>query len=523
MTINPKPVANAGVDTNVCSGKTVIIGGSPSASSGTVPYTYSWDPSLGLSSSSVSNPGASPTVVTTYQLVVTDSKGCASSDDITVTPSPNPIADAGLDKSMVSCSADSVRLGASPTASGGTPGYTYSWSAPVTMSGSANPYVKNLGSDVIITLTVTDAIGCSATDQVFIAVTGSSLSAFAGNGASYCLGSSVGVQLGGSPVVIGGIPPYTFTWLPNTALSNSSSPNPIATPGVSTTYTLVVTDSKGCSATDTVRINVSPTPTANSGMDTAICSGSCVTIGASPTGLGGTGTLTYNWSPPSSFQTPTTGANPIVCPTGTTAYTVVVTDSLGCNASSTISVVVNPNPVVNAGQDQSITDCIGSSAILGGSPTATGGSGSYTYLWSPQVVGSDTVLNSTSIAHPVVTNLKSTTTFTLQVIDNVAGCSSTDQVVITVLPTSLVADAGIDKSICGNGATCVQIGGNPTAAGGQSPYTYQWSTSLGLNNANIANPCALPLATTTYQLEVTDNLGCRSFDSVTINVSPKWW
>lgn len=81
------PSANAGSDTSFCSGDSITIGASPTASGGGSPYTYSWSPSSGLSGTSLSNPKASPISNTTYVLTVTDNYGCIKRDTVSVSNS----------------------------------------------------------------------------------------------------------------------------------------------------------------------------------------------------------------------------------------------------------------------------------------------------------------------------------------------------------------------------------------------------------------------------------------------------
>ncbi len=91
ISINPVPVADAGVDQFVPTGTFVILGGFPSASGGTAPYTYEWNPGLTLNDSLVSNPTVTATVTTTYLLTVTDSLGCTSTASITIWVNDPPI------------------------------------------------------------------------------------------------------------------------------------------------------------------------------------------------------------------------------------------------------------------------------------------------------------------------------------------------------------------------------------------------------------------------------------------------
>lgn len=78
------------------------------------------------------------------------------------------------------------------------------------------------------------------------------------------------------------------------------------------------------------------------------------------------------------------------------------------------------------------------------------------------------------------------------------------------------ADAGPDKLICQGQS--VQIGGNPTAKGGQPPYTYSWLPTAGLDNPSASNPKATPTSTTTYTVTVTDSASQTDTDSTIITV-----
>ena len=91
VTVNPSPTANAGADHTACSGSPVGIGGSPTASGGTGPYTYSWAPATGLDDATVSNPTATVTSTTTYTVTVTDANGCTSSDPVVLSLVPQPV------------------------------------------------------------------------------------------------------------------------------------------------------------------------------------------------------------------------------------------------------------------------------------------------------------------------------------------------------------------------------------------------------------------------------------------------
>ncbi len=525
VTVNALPTANAGLDTAICAGNLVQLGGNPTASGGTPGYTYSWAPTTGLigaGASSASNPTAQPATTTTYAVTVVDSKGCRNSDNVQITVRPNPVADAGPDKTIVACSSDSVQIGGSPTGSGGGGTFTYNWSPTggLTDSVAANPYVKNIGSTISYNVTVTDQFGCSAADQVQVAVSNSSLVAEAGNNVAFCQGASVSVTIGGSPTAVGGTTPYSYVWTPSATLSAANSANPVATPTGSTTYTVVVTDAHGCVASDTVRITINPRPAVNPGLADTVCAGACLTLGGSPTAIGGTGSVyVYTWTP-TNFLSAANVANPIACPTNSITYNVNVTDSLGCSNNASVTIRVNQNPVANAGADQSIIGCPNAQVGIGGSPTATNGTAPYLYAWSPSAGFG---CSNTGLPNPVICNLSVTTNYTLTVTDN-NGCTATDQVVVSVIPSNLAADAGPNKAICaeqGGGVVCVQIGGAPSVTGGTGPFVIDWSPVQGICDANnIANPTVSPTDTTVYTLVVTDANGCTAADSMVLFLNP---
>ena len=87
ITVKETPVVNAGADATICRPGTGVssVDLTATATGGTTPYTWSWSPTDGLSSSTVSNPTASPTSTTNYTVTATDSEGeCSGSDSITI-------------------------------------------------------------------------------------------------------------------------------------------------------------------------------------------------------------------------------------------------------------------------------------------------------------------------------------------------------------------------------------------------------------------------------------------------------
>lgn len=155
------------------------------------------------------------------------------------------------------CRNDSIQIDA-----GG--GVFYSWSPAAGLnctncsSVSASP-----DSTTVYVLSASDSIGCTSIDSVQITVINTVASA--GPDTLICLGDSI--QLSAT----GGV---TYGWNPSTGLSCSNCPDPIAYPDTSTYYVLTVTDSFGCTATDTLFIEVVECP----GMDEYAMQDQIITI-----------------------------------------------------------------------------------------------------------------------------------------------------------------------------------------------------------------------------------------------------
>jgi len=492
VNVSPNPIAFAGNDQVICAGDAVTIGGAPTGSSGTPPYTYSWAPATGLSSTTDPNPTASPTTTTTYTVTVTDAGGCTSTDMVTVTVNPVPVATAGADVAI--CDGDAVTIGGAPTGAAGTPPYTYSW-APT--SGLSAPNVANPtaspAATTHYTVTVTDANGCQSTDEIVVTVNPNPV-ADAGSDQRVCDGNSV--TIGGAPTGSGGTPPFTYTWTPATGLSSASVANPDASPTASTTYTVTVTDANGCTSSDVVNVVVVAGPTVSAGPDISICIGESAVIGGSPSAAGGAPAYAYNWLPMTNLDNPV-APNPTANPTSTTTYTLIVTDANGCTAQDEMTLTVNPLPVVSfsgLNPEYCVDDPM--SQLVGNPPGGVfSGTGVFGTAYVPNFAGPGN--------HTV------TYTYT-----DSNGCtnSTSASTIVWALP---VVDAGADVTIYLGHTTQFNGSSSPAAA------TWDWQPNDGsLDDNTIPDPVAQPLQTTTYTLTVTDIHGCVNSDDVVVTIDP---
>jgi len=464
VTINPSPIANAGTNDTMCAGNSTTLNASGGG-------TYNWSPSTGLSSVTIPNPVANPTVTTIYVVTVTNG-GCSAtaSVEVKVNPLPNP----NLGPNVGICIGHSINLNAS---GGGT--YVWSPSTGLSCTTCANP-VASPTDTTSYTVTVTSVNGCSNTGTITIDVYTAPL-ANAGNNVSICKGSSTTLVATGAGT--GG----SYLWSPSAGLSSTSIADPVASPTATSTYVVTVSDVAGCSASASVKVTVNPLPNANAGSNVTICPDGSTTLNATGGGTGGT----YSWSP-SSTLTNAHIFDPVATPTVTTIYTVTVTDTNGCSNTSNVTVTVNI-PSASAGPDVSI--CLESSTTL----NAIGGT---TYAWSP-----GTGLSSVTISDPIA-NPTTTTTYIVTV-TNSSGCTASADVLVTVNPLP-TANAGNNTTICSGNSTTLH------ASGGSA---YSWSPTTGLSATNINNPVASPTSTTIYYVTVADDNDCTASSDVTINVN----
>jgi hypothetical protein len=177
-------------------------------------------------------------------------------------------ADAGSDTVFCADNPTEATIGGNPSANGGLPPYTYAWSAEydgITRTYTAswmledttvsNPIFKKgaIPDSAMFYLTVKDSNDSIAIDSVRIRLS-SYVACLAECRHYIILGDSAQLW----HCVIGGIPPYKFSWTPTVSLSDSTSETPWAKPLSNTTYELIITDSVGCQTRSTCLVFVDP-------------------------------------------------------------------------------------------------------------------------------------------------------------------------------------------------------------------------------------------------------------------------
>lgn len=398
---------------------------------------------------------------------VNDNNNCARTFTTLITQ-PATLIPNGVSSSVTCngvCNGDAA---VSPT--GGTSPYTYIWSASA--ASSTNSVVSNLCAGPV-TATVTDTRSCvttfsaSITQPPPITLTVNRTNLICG---ALCDGTATITAAGGSGAG------YSYTWTPN--VSSSSSANGLCAGD----YTVNVSDNLNCIRTVTFNITAPPTLTATTTQTNVLCNGSCTGI-SSITASGGTGTYSYNWSAP----IVTTSSVAINLCQG--VYSFTVTDAVNCTFVNTVT-ITQPPPTTLTIAPTNVT-CFGScngQAIA----TALGGTGAYTFSWSP---GNPTGQGTNSVSNLCPNS------YTL-IVRDANSCLTVNSTTITQ-PTDVVINPTSTLPTC-NGLCNGSIGANPT--GGTSPYTFTLQPSVGPQQTG-----AVPfngLCAGSYTLTIRDALGC---------------
>ena len=489
VNVRPRPAITLRGSHRICSGASTGL--KASVSGGTPPYTYAWSPANGLSAPNIASPVAAPVTSTTYTLQVTDAAGCVVEEQVTVDVLAPPIVEAGADVTL--CEGGSVALDA--RVSGGKPPYRTSWTPALGLSSTSrlDPTVRTAASRSY-RVTVTDANGCTASDSVRVIVAPPPV-VDAGANIDLCSGASTPLEA----TVSGGTPPYRYSWSPATGLFNKLTATPTARPERTTTYTLTVTDERGCTVTDEITVTVHPSPQIIAAPEITICRDQARRLDVDV--RGGQKPYTFQWMPLEGLSAGNV-ANPVANPIQTTTYTLHVTDANGCVSTTTITVTVLPCNKADAGED--IEMCRGDELRLG--PAAVDTMYGARYRWTPAVG-----LSSSTAAQPIA-RPREDTRYVLHK-RNRYDCVSTDTVHLRVHPMPQL-DAGEEITLCpGEPGTLIA-----TVSSGSPPYSFSWTPADGLDRTDARTVEAQPASTTRYRLTVTDANGCVVTDSVSVRV-----
>ena len=297
--------------------------------------------------------------------------------------------------------------------------------------------------------------------------------------------------------MVSGTPPYTYLW--NTVPPQTTN---TATGLSAGTYTVTITDAHGIIYYPViVTITQPPLLIANAGTNKTIICGGTAQLDNVTTNY--SGTLSYLWSPSTGLDYDSV-PNPKTTVTSNTTYTVTVTTPIGCTATS--SVYVNVNPLIaEAGINKSII--CGGSAQLDNVTTNYSGTGILTYQWTPL-----TGLNSYNIANPITSVISNNKYFVAVSTPN--GCVAVDSVTVNVNP--LIVNVNNTSTTCGI-PIILNSTNNYTGSG---TLTYNWQPSTGLSSTIISNPIASPSSITTYTVTLTTPNSCTASHNAIVSLNP---
>ena len=353
---------------------------------------------------------------------------------------------------------------ATVSVSGGTTAYSYSWS-----NGDIGATADSLAAGTY-TCVITDANGCIDSILATISVTGQPTLSITSTDVG-CNGDSTGTATAN---VSGGSGSYSYQW-------SDGQTTQIATGLSAGMYSLTVTDSLGCTVSDSVTISKPAALALSFSTVDAACdpynNGNAVVAVT-----GGTSPYSYQWN--DSLSQTTDSA--ISLASGN--YSVTVTDSSGCAAADSITIGVKSNLTISiVATDDTCFTKSGTFTI-----TATGGVEPYSYYF----------ISDTGV--PSITNSSATglgpDLWVGNVIDSV-GCSREGifEINATIPPfvTGIITDE-----------TCEDYadGMIDLTVSGSSPFSYSWSNSATLEDVN-------GLSAGSYSVTVTDSSGCTDTSS----------
>ena len=354
------------------------------------------------------------------------------------------------------CSACNGTATASVTPAGA---YTYTWAPSggnaATATGlCAGTYTVSVQNGATIkTQTVTVS---SISPTITTVVSQTSVSCFGA-----CTGASTLAPSGGTM-------PYTYTWVPGGGNSATAS-------GLCAgTYSVTIRDANSCLSTKTLSIAEPPNLTASSSQTNVLCNGGS-TGSASVTASGGTGAYTYSWAP--------TGGNASGA-TGLSAgnYTLTVKDANNCVLTRTFT-ITQPSALASTPTQTNVV-CNGGNTGSA-SVAVSGGTGAYTYSWSPSGGSAASATGLTAGSYTVS-------------VRDANACSLSNAFLITQ-PPALTATTTQTNILCSGAATGAA---SVSVSGGTGTYSYTWSPSGG--NAAGANG----LTAGTYSVISLDANGC---------------
>lgn len=335
----------------ICSGQSTTLTASGAS-------TYTWLPS-GSGTSSV----FSPTATSVYTVTGSSAGGCVGAAKmVTVTVNNAPTITVN---SPTICAGQTATL----TASGAT---SYTWGPGATLSSTTGSSVMAFPPSTAIYTVIGSNGSCVSTKSTVVTVNSTPTVAISGFTNTTCNGLCNGAVT----TTVNGTGPFTYSWSPSGGTGGT------VTGLCAGNYTVMVTNSAGCSSTATVQINQPATVTSSVATTPVSCFGLC-DGSATVTASGGTPGYTYSWSPVGTGG----GTQANLC---AGVYTVNTMDQNGCNTSVTFIISMPAQLIATAtSTDATCSSCADGTATA----NFSGGVGLVTYSWSPIGMSTQTINN----------------------------------------------------------------------------------------------------------------------------------
>lgn len=437
---------------------------------------YTWSGFSGVSNtfSSSTQPSISlaPTLpVGIGSIQVVGSNGtCSASAVYSVIIVPNPSITVTSPSVCASNTIDVVASGAD----------SYTWNPFSGNNATVNVSAPSTASTIAYSV-FGSSLGCQSTTQNgLINVVGNPTINVAPLTNTICFGGNINLSAIGAT---------NYTWSPANSLSIPNGPNVVASPTITTNYT-VVGEASTCTSSTVYQVSVITLPNIVSAPNTfTICQYESVQVYAN-------GASSYTWSPASGLNT-TSGGQVKAFPNVTTVYNVVGSNG-ACNAFGQVTVYVVPFPNVNLSTPQG--------KICEGQTTTIFGSGAQSYSWTPSA-GLSSTNSAVAQANPLVSTNYSVTGYNFGY-DRF--CPFTKEILIEVLPK-------IDPEVSPNATICA---GQSIKLLAEGSNTYSWSPSSSLSDGTYYNPVANPTVSTVYTVQISNYNNCMVTNTVLVHVNP---
>jgi len=539
VTVLSTLIVDAGPDQTICIGETADLGGNPTCSGGSPPYSYEWDPSASVADPNAANTTATPSSTTTYTVSVTDAGGCEAADMITITVAAPYIESVSTTPEVCNQEDGTITI----TAAGGN-GTPFTYDIPGSSNQTGNFTGLEAGS---YDVTVTDAGGCSIVETVIVDGEGSIASGFVcsdnqcfeGHSFDFTNNGDTGADVtwlwtfqSGSPSSSTNENPSGVTWsapgqylVIQTATLYGCTDSTVKTieiyeHPVVTLTTEDVTCNGYCDGSASTDVSGGDTPysyswdngAGNAAVANDLCAGTtyCVTVSSvygctvsdcfTPTEPEAivfdqvlhtdvtcfgdqNGTITIFTSGgvlPMTYSIPGfTNQTGYFTDLNGGDYTVTATDANGCQNTVDVTIFEPPELVISLSGD---SICIGESAIL--NVIISGGTPDYTCLWAPSGSGTSITVNPTVTAY-----------YSVLVTDDIS-CTASAGAQVFVYPP-LAISLSPDDTICEGESAVITA----SYSGGMGePYTFTLNGTTIIPLPHVVQP----QTTTEYEICITD-------------------